>query len=270
MDFQAIKASEVGLPLIRPLPTIFAYARGARSLQIVPAVLEEEFFAHVDCLIDVLDTACLRAQVPTSACEEVTQKARDLSRREKGELVDGVNELLTNLDNLSRIHKSTLKRELSSKPAIYRDIYWGRVYTKKITFVHQEEDASSLDRIVKRLEESCSYEVSVEAEKDLALKPMSSDLVIFHPTRGPVRPATLATAATFGLPTLILVDLGKSVEDADPVAVRLAHQYAKSGLNVLHRPFTPLRLFSAIDTCYVDHLFKKPTFAGARARGEVA
>ena len=65
-------------------------------------------------------------------------------------------------------------------------------------------------------------------------------------------------------------DLGTKVETADPVMVRTALLYEKSGLNVLHRPFTPLRLYTAIDTCYVDHLFERPAFAGARSKKGVA
>ncbi|MCK4547966.1 MAG: hypothetical protein KAW17_11055 [Candidatus Eisenbacteria sp.] len=265
----AIRASEIGLPLVRPLPTIFAYAQGVQSLQIVPNVTEEEFYAHVDCLIDLLETACLRARIPASVCKGIAQKAVNLTRSGNDKLIERVNDLLTDLTNLSRIHKSALKSELNARPEIYRDIYWGRVYTKKITLVHQKTP-EAVERIANRLRKSCAYDVAVEAEKDLTIKPTSSDMVLFHPTEGPIRPASLATAAAFGLPTLILIDLGRKTETADPVAVKIAHLYARSGLKVLYRPFTPLRLFSAIDSSYVEHLLRKPVFAGARAKGEVA
>jgi hypothetical protein len=270
MDFLAVKASDIGIHLVRPLPTLFAYARGAASGQIVSNVLEEEFFAHVDCLKDLLETACLRARIPGSVCREVTQKILDLGRCERSDLIEVVNELLTHLDNLARVHKSALRNELSAKPEVYRDIFWGRVYTKKIALIHQEDSPEAVSPVADRLRDRCSYEVTLESEKEVAFRPMSSDTVVFLPTRGPIRGATLSAAEGFGLPILILMDLGKSAENADPVAVRIAHQYTKSGYNVLHGPFSPLRLFTAVDTCYVDHLFRKPNFAGARARSAVA
>lgn len=270
MDFLAIKATEIGLPLVRPLPTICAYAGGVQTRPLVPAVLEEEFYAHVDCLIDLVETACLRAGVPSSVCEEVTQKAVNLTRSKKNDLVAGVNELLFNLSRMSGIHKSALKHELSAQPQIYRDIYWGRVYTKKITLIHQGDGVESAEKAAKSLREGCYYDVTVMPETHIALKPMSSDFVVFLPTDGPIRPATLATASTLGLPILMLIDLGRKVETADPVMVRTAHQYTQTGLKVLYRPFTSLRLFTSVDTRYVDHLFQNPAFAGARAKGEVA
>ncbi len=270
MDFLAVKASEIGVPLVRPLPTILAYARGAQAGQPVSHVLEEEFYAHVDCLSDLIETACLRAHVPGSVCEEVTQRTVDLARSEKENLISSVNELLAHLSNLSRVHRTALRAELGAKPEIYRDIYWGRVYTKKITLIHQEGSPEALAGITERLKNRCSYDVNLESEKEIAFRPMTSDLILFHPTRGAIRPATLSAAEAYGLPIVILMDLGKKIEEADPVAVRIAHQYAKSGLNVTHSPFTPLRLFTAIDMCYVDHMLRKPTFAGARSRGAVA
>jgi hypothetical protein len=270
MDFLSVKASEIGVPLVRPLPTILAYARGAKEDRVAPHVLEEEFYAHTDCLKDLVETACIRTRIPGSACKEVSQRILDLARCDRRDRVGAVNQVLTHLTNLSRVHQAALKREMSSQPEIYRDIYWGRIYTKKITLVHQEDSPAALEGIARRLRDKCSYEVTLESEKEIVFRPMSSDLVLFHPGRRAIRDAAMSAAQAYGLPILILMDLGKSVEEADPVMVRLAHQYAKSGFNVIHSPFAPLRLFTAIDMGYVDHLFQNPGFAGARSSGAVA
>jgi|GEM_PF-2233890 len=270
MDILSLRVSDLGLPLARPLPMILTYAKRAQQASSIPSVLEEEFYAHIDCLVDLVETSCLRAGIPASLCKEVCQKAADLSRSPREEIVSSTNALLHSLTRMAQIHKSPLKAELSANPQIYRDIYWGRVYTKRVVLVHHGEADERLAKLERSLQDACSYEVTVAPEKDLTIKPMTSDFVVFRPTRGPIRPASLSAATTLGLPVLILVDLGKQVETADPVMVRTALLYAKAGHTVLHRPFTALRLFTAVDSCYVTHLFHKPFVAAARAKGAVA
>jgi len=221
MDILSLRVSDLGLPLARPLPMILTYAKRAQQASSIPSVLEEEFYAHIDCLVDLVETSCLRAGIPASLCKEVCQKAADLSRSPREEIVSSTNALLHSLTRMAQIHKSPLKAELSANPQIYRDIYWGRVYTKRVVLVHHGEADERLAKLERSLQDACSYEVTV-------------------------------------------------APDADPVMVRTALLYAKAGHTVLHRPFTALRLFTAVDSCYVTHLFHKPFVAAARAKGAVA
>jgi hypothetical protein len=59
-----------------------------------------------------------------------------------------------------------------------------------------------------------------------------------------------------GIPLLLMIELGKSIEDCSIADLRRVFRHQQNNIDVLYSPFPPMRLFQKIDIAYVQNLYK--------------
>jgi hypothetical protein len=249
-------------PLLRPLPTLFAYAQEVTNdpsiIDRFP-VLKEEFQAHIDCFVEMVEAATKTADIAISECTEVIRKARRLSSTKPQDLIRAVDQLDLELAHFSEVHKTALRHAYNMKPELYKDIYNSCIKACKLLLVYQSKSTEGVAKLEETLSERCYYDVKVVEEAYTTAPLRKADFVAFAPTEEPISSHTLDKIREAGIPLLVLVKLGANLQRADMVQTRLAGLYQKNGIPILHRPFPAIRLFQKIDRMIFEaRLLREP------------
>jgi len=138
-----------------------------------------------------------------------------------------------------------------------RDLYRELGQPKKLLICYGEENSSQADSLERKLSDRCYYEYESVGQDWSATRAGVADLVVFVPGSRPIPAKTLASVASSGTPFVILIGGNKAEDMANMALMKSEYLYRKSGYNVLHSPFTPPRLYSAIDGIHLRHLAGK-------------
>jgi hypothetical protein len=66
-----------------------------------------------------------------------------------------------------------------------------------------------------------------------------------------------------GIPLLLMIELGKNIEDCSIADLRRVFRHQQNNIDVLYSPFPPIRMFQKIDIQYVQNLYKMSRFVKA-------
>lgn len=253
-----LKVAGIVAPIMRPLPTLFTYARltaqtGGKSTR----SLDEEFSANLQALTAIVDEVCQKAGVPPNTCQGILDHLNIISGLTGTELAAGLDKLCAELTELHREHGKDLKKAVAAEPEHYRELYCRHAPPKKLLVCYSDGKSEQADSLERKLTDRCYYEYEGADHEWSTSRAGSADLVVFAPSERPIPANVLAAVHSYGMPLLILMGGNKAEDMQNMALLKSEYLYRKSGHNVLHSPFTPPRLYSTIDAIYLRHLAGK-------------
>jgi len=256
-----LKVAGLIAPILRPLPTIFNYARltastGGKSTQ----AIDDEFHASLRALAETIEAVSRDAGIPDQNWQPLVDKCIELAQLTGEDLAAGLDGFCAGLTDLHKSHGKDLRKAVAAAPEKFRDLYRQAALPKKLLLCYSEERDDQADSLERKLSDRCHYDY-VAVEGDWTAVSASVDLLVFAPSDKPIPANLLAIAESYGLPFLILMapskDENEDEEMENMALMKAEHLYRKSGYNVLRSPFTPARLYSTIDGICLRHLAGK-------------
>ena len=249
-------AGHVIPPLLRTLPSVFAYANyiaeNTAFFDRYPT-LRKDYDAHLACFIALLEKACEKAKLPGKDCGLVLKKAKSLQSVAPKNLITALDQLDLELAHFSEVHKTALREMYNMQPELFKTEYHRHLKARKLALAYQASAYEGVPKLLETLTERCYYDAKPVDETYLVASLRSLDLVIFAPSQEPVSSNSIDRIREHGVPFLVMVNLGKDIQRADMVQTRLAALYQKNNISILHRPFPAIRLFNKIDRMIVEH-----------------
>jgi hypothetical protein len=253
-----LKVAGIVAPIMRPLPTIFTYARlTTQSHGKSAQALDEEYRANLQALAAIIEQLCQDAGIARDDWQGIIDHLDAISDLAGGELAAGLDKLCADLTELHRVHGKDLKSRAATDPDRYHQLYCQLAPPKKLLICYSDGRTEQADSLERKLADRCYYEYEAVHENWRATRTGSADLVVFAPSARPIPASTLSAVESYGMPLLILMGGNKADDQENMALLKSEYLYRKSGYNVLHSPFTPARLYSTIDAIYLRHLAGK-------------
>jgi hypothetical protein len=253
-----LRASVVPFQLLRPLPTIFASVAGVTGegcSQAMPVSVRQEFDAHLDCLSDMVSVlAEMKALSPVDR-DKLSRMLVEVKEAESSDICEKTSLFNRGLEEICENQKTAVREECRAHPFVFRDLYRNSVRVKKLCLIYQDEINKRIGSLKELLCDRCYYDVETRSEESIRSQPVHSDFVIYAPTQhaGDVYFDGMPKA---GLPLLLMIDLGKSIEDCSIADLRRVFRHQQNHIDVLYSPFPPIQLFQKIDITYIQNLYK--------------
>ncbi len=253
-----LRASVVPFQLLRPLPTIFASVggiMGENALPKMPVKVRQEFDAHLDCLSEMVNTLSEMKTFSSSDRDRLSRMVVEMKEADSADLCEKTSLFNRGLEEVCENQKTAVREECRAHPFVFRDIYRHTVRVKKLCLIYQNETDARIGSLKELLCDRCYYDVETRSEESIKSQPVNSEFVIYAPTQhaGDVYFDGMPKA---GIPLLLMVDLGKSIEDCSIADLRRVFRHQQNHIDVLYSPFPPIQLFQKIDITYIQNLYK--------------
>ena len=253
-----LRVTGIIAPILRPLPTIFSYARlTAASRGVTAPVLDDEYGDAVRALAAVIDRACRDAGAPAEDWQPVLDHLVEICTGTGAELATGLDGLCARLTELHQQHGGALRKAAAADQDGFRELYRSHVRPKKLLVCFSDGAGDQAESLERKLVDRCWYDYeAVEGDWSVS-RTGTADLVVFAPSRRPIPDAVLAAVESYGMPLLILMGGDRAAALEDMALMKAEYLYRRTGYNVLRSPFMPPRLYSTIDSLYLHHLAGK-------------
>jgi hypothetical protein len=256
-----LRASVVPFQLLRPLPTIFASVAGVsgeNALSEMPASVRKEFGSHLDCFLKMVNALSEMKALPSTEQDRLSQMIVEVKEAKPADLCEKTSLFNRGLEEVCEKQKTAVREECRAHPFVFRDIYRNTVNVKKLCLIYQNEIDDRIGSLKEILCERCYYDVETRSEESIKREPVNSEFVIYAPTQhaGDVYFDGMPKA---GIPLLLMIDLGKSIEECSIADLRRVFRHQQNHIDVLYSPFPPIQLFQKIDITYIQNLYKTST-----------
>jgi hypothetical protein len=253
-----LRASVVPFQLLRPLPTIFASVQGMsgeKPLPEMPSAVKQEFGSHLTCMSKMTEVLSEMNALPSADRDLLSQMIAEVKEAKPKDLCEKTSLFNRRLEQVCEARKTEVKEECRAHPFVFRDIYRDTVRVKKLCLIYQDELNERIGNLKEILCERCYYDVETRTEESIKREPVSSEFVIYAPTQhaGDVYFDGMPKA---GIPLLLMIDLGKSIEECSIADLRRVFRHQQNHIDVLYSPFPPIQLFQKIDITYIQNLYK--------------
>ena len=254
----SLRASVVPFQLLRPLPTIFASVAGVsgeRAGSEMPATVREEFISHLNCVTQMLKSLAEMSPSLGSECDNILERIKKLNQEESANLCEETSTFNLALEQMCEKHKTPVREECRAHAFKFRDIYRSTVHVKKLALIYENEVTDRVASLKDILCEKCYYDVELKSEESLKSEPVHSDFALYAPTSLPGQ-VYLDGMPNAKVPLLLMVDLGKKLEECSIADLRRVFRHQQRNIDMLYSPFPPIRLFQKVDIGYIEHLYK--------------
>jgi hypothetical protein len=253
-----LRASVVPFQLLRPLPTIFASVQGIsgeNAASKMPDQVKEEFNSHLTCISGMLDTLSDMKALPPTDQKRLSQMINEMREAHSKDLCEKTSLFNRGLEEICEKQKTSIREECRAHPFTFRDIYREAVRVKKLCLIYQDEPTERVTSLRDTLCQRCYYDVETRSEESIRKEPVNSDFVIYTPSQ-PAGEVYFDGMPKAGIPLLLMIELGKRIEDCSIADLRRVFRHQQNNIDVLYSPFPPIRLFQKIDIAYVQNLYK--------------
>lgn len=253
-----LRASVVPFQLLRPLPTIFASVQGVAgegACSDMPPPVKKEFDSHLDCLSEMSNILSEMKALPGPDHRKLSQMMTSLKEAEAGDLCEKTSILNRELEEICERNKTALKEECRAHPFAFRVAYRNKVRVKQLCLIYQDELNERIKSLQDVLSQRCYYDVETRTEESIKSEPVHSDFVIYAPGQ-PAGDVYFDGMPKAGIPLLLMIELGKSIEDCSIADLRRVFRHQQNNIDVLYSPFPPIRMFQKIDIAYIQNLYK--------------
>jgi hypothetical protein len=254
----SLRASVVPFQLIRPLPTIFASVAGVSGecagLE-MPEPVRKEFHDHLGCMSKMMAVLSEASPSLSSECDAILERMKKLDQEKSDALCEETSAFNLALERMCENHKEPVREECRVNAFTFRDIYRSSVHIKKVTLIFQDEVSERVSSLKDLLCDKCYYDVELKSEESLHSAPVRSDFALYAPTSLPGQ-VYLDGMPNTRVPLLLMVDLGKKLEECSMADLRRVFRHQQRNIDILYSPFPPIRLFQKIDIGYIEHLYQ--------------
>jgi hypothetical protein len=254
----SLRASVVPFQLLRPLPTIFASVAGVSGEHAgseMPPTVREEFTSHLNCMTRMLKALTEISPSLSSECNGILEKITKLEKEESAALCEETSSFNLALEQMCENHKTPVREECRAHAFTFRDIYRSKVHVKKLALIYENEITDRVSSLKDILCDKCYYDVELKSEKSLKSESVRSDFALYAPTSLPGQ-VYLDGLPNAEVPLLLMVDLGKKLEECSIADLRRVFRHQQRNIDMLYSPFPPIRLFQKVDIGYIEHLYQ--------------
>ncbi len=254
----SLRASVVPFQLLRPLPTIFASVAGVSGEcagSEMPPGVREEFISHLSCTAKMAQALAEMSPSLCPECDGILEKIRKLEQAESAGLCEETGTFNLALEQMCEKNKTPVREECRAHAFKFRDIYRSSVHVKKLALIYENEITDRVSSLRDTLSEKCYYDVELKSEDSLKSEPVRSDFALYAPTSLPGQ-VYLDGMPNARVPLLLMVDLGKKLEECSIADLRRVFRHQQRNIDMLYSPFPPIRLFQKVDIGYIEHLYK--------------
>jgi hypothetical protein len=254
----SLRASVVPFQLLRPLPTIFASVAGVsgdRAGSEMPSRVREEFISHLNCMGKMTEALAGMSPPLCPECDGILEKIEKLEKVESANLCEETSAFNVALEQMCGKYKTPVREECRAHAFAFRDIYRSTVHVKKLALIYEDEVTERVTSLKEILCEKCYYDVELKSEESLKSEPVRSDFALYAPTSLPGQ-VYLDGMPNARVPLLLMVDLGKKLEECSIADLRRVFRHQQRNIDMLYSPFPPIRLFQKIDIGYIEHLYQ--------------
>lgn len=242
-------------PLLRPLPTLLAYAN-------LTTPLEYENASHVGRLVNahlsvfraMLVLFTRNAGLPPATIERYLRKCDALTAASGSGLLAPLNEILEDLRTIRLDNGDVLKTIARQQGDRLRNLFRAETGPRKLVTIHNEETWHFAAELNTKLTDGCWYDSEGCHEEDGPRWLHTTDIVLLVPGKRPIRPDIEQAAVGAQIPVIVLAGVGAEGKRKNMAALRTEHGYRCGDHQVVRRPFAPVRLFQAIDRGYLHHV----------------
>ncbi len=253
-----LRASVVPFQLLRPLPSIFASVQGILregAPSEMPAPVKKEFDSHLSCVSEMVNILSEMKALPPVDQEKLSEMITELKEAKPEDLVEKTSLFNRGLEEVCQKQKTAIREECRAHPFAFRDIYRNSVRVKELCLIYQDEISERIINLQDILSQRCYYDVETRSEESIKSEPVKSDFVIYTPSQ-PAGEVYFDGMPKAGIPLLLMIDLGKKIEDCSIADLRRVFRHQQNNIDVLYSPFPPIRLFQKIDMAYIQNLYK--------------
>ena len=237
------------------MPTLLAYARLNTPLDYENAkAVGRVFTAHLRAFRAMVVLFTRGAGLPPDTTARLLVKCDELTDEGEANIHDNLIELLEDLQAVNREYGELLKTTARDQSVRLRNLFREETGPRRLITVHDEETWPMAGDLNAKLIESCWYDSEGSHERDGPLWLHTTDLVLLVPGRRPIRPDIEQAVVKANIPIVVLVGARAADDRQNMAALRTEHGYRHGNHTVIRRPFAPLRLFQAIDGCYLRHV----------------
>jgi hypothetical protein len=254
----SLRASIVPFQLLRPLPTVFASVAGVsaeRAGTEMPPRVRDEFISHLDCVAKMTEALGEMSPPVCPECQDLKAKIENLQKAESATLCEETSAFNLAMEQMCEKHKTPVREECRAHAFTFRDIYRSTVHVKRLALIYEDEVTDRVTSLKDILSEKCYYNVELKSEESLKSEPVRSDFALYAPTSLPGQ-VYLDGMPNARVPLLLMVDLGKKLEECSIADLRRVFRHQQRNIDMLYSPFPPIRLFQKVDMGYIEHLYK--------------
>jgi hypothetical protein len=251
VGLSSLAAGGMILPLVRPLPVIYAYAEALERLpgeRTLGPRVRADFRSHVNALVETV-AALPPPGVPRRDRLRLKEAARHLLRPRRGadrSLIPDVNALTALLESFSRKYRKELRDAFTNHAERLRGPYGRKVRPRVLGLIRHNEDPQQTDRLVETLTNRCQYVVR-ELPSFGWPQRMRSWILCIAPTDARVPDDLVERASRTGKPVVALLKSRPSKERGAVTPMRAAYGLARRGVELVHPPYNALRLIQILD-----------------------
>jgi hypothetical protein len=263
----SLRASVVPFQLLRPLPTVFASVAGVsgeRAGSEMPPRVREELTEHLSCMAKMTEALADMSSSVRPDCEDLLTKIKNLEQADTESLCEETAAFNLALEQMCEKHKTPVREECRAHAFTFRDIYRSSVRVKKLALIYENEVTERVTSLKDILCEKCYYNVDLKSEESLKSERVHSDFALYAPTSLPGQ-VYLDGMPNARVPLLLMVDLGKKLEDCSMADLRRVFRHQQRDIDMLYSPFPPIRLFQKVDIGYIEHLYKHGASSSANS-----
>jgi len=247
-------------PLLRPLPTILAYANLTTSLEYENASRVGRLVtAHLRVFRAMLVLFTRSAGLPPEAIGRLLRKCDTLTGASGSQLLENLNEILRELQAFPPEQVELLKTTARVQSVRLRNLFRDETGPRRVITVHNEETWHLAADLNTKLTDGCWYDCEGCHEEDGPRWLHTTDLVLLVPGKRPIRPDIEQAAMDAQIPIIVLAGVGSEGKRKNMAALRTEHGYRSGNHPVIRRPFAPVRLYQAIDGGYLRHVAAQKT-----------
>jgi hypothetical protein len=242
-------------PLLRPLPTLLAYANLKTPLNYENAsAVRRQFTTHLRVFRAMLVLFARSAGLPPETTGRLLLKCDGLADKSESDLYEDIIGLLQDVQDLNEQYGDIMKAAAKDQGERLKDIFRDETGPRRLITVHNEETWKLAGDLNTKLINSCWYDSEGSHEKNGPIWLHTTDLIVLVPGQRSIRPDIEQAIVEANIPIIVLTGAGSKDDPQNMAALRTEHAYRTSQHTVLRRPFTPVRLYQAIDGCYLRHL----------------
>ncbi len=241
--------------IIRGLPSVYYFCKYADDNP--PENIIKLYQSNSSYLQYALNI--LKQETSISSFDVIINTLENIAKPESEGRLQILDDVIMDLASLCAENKEQIQTVMRKiKPSLI-NYYREQVDSLKILFLNAIADVTGKDKIANTLQKSCFYEVQeiVSSEADLVEKMANTDFIILDIQDENIH-QQYDLMNSLKRPGLVLAAL----PDDDKQWLRRGAQLQKSGLAVLYKVFTPVRLFTNIDREYIKfHLCNQEVMA---------
>lgn len=253
-----LRASVVPFQLLRPLPSIFASVQGVageNACPEMPGPVRKEFDSHLNCMSEMTNILAEMKALPEAEQGRLSQMIAELREAKTEHLCEKTSLFNRELESVCEKQRTAIREECKAHPFAFRVAYRNTVRVKQLCLIYQDEVIDRVTSLQEVLSQRCYYDVETRSEESIKSEPVKSDFVIYTPSQ-PAGEVYFDGMPKAGIPLLLMIDLGKKIEDCSIADLRRVFRHQQNNIDVLYSPFPPIRLFQKIDIAYIQNLYK--------------